>query len=82
MKLDWNDMEEVSLPHFYGGEKTLRQRRILISSTGFTLPHWNGATAITAPRGIRTAWKTMVQRIWYSIPWCRSNKSMFVIVAQ
>lgn len=26
MKLDWNDMEEVSLPHFYGGAKDMKAK--------------------------------------------------------
>ena len=26
MKLDWNDMEEVALPHFYGGAKDMKAK--------------------------------------------------------
>ena len=26
MKLDWNNMEEVSLPHFYGGAKDMKAK--------------------------------------------------------
>lgn len=43
MKLDWNDMEEVALPHFYGGAKDMKAKAYFDKLNRISLPRWSRA---------------------------------------